>query len=115
LVFITDFIRGTPLFVQLLILYFGLPAMGWMASPMLIGLVALAVHYSTYTSEVYLAGFKAVPKPLQEAGIALNLKKAQRFRLITLPAALPKITAPLGSYAILMLKDTPVLAAITVA
>ena len=109
-----EFIRSTPLLVQLYFLFYVLPNLGLTLSPFLTGVLALGVHYSAYTAEVYRAGIDGVPKGQWEAAIALNLSRFHTFRAIILPQAIPPILPALGNYVIAMFKDTPMLAAITV-
>lgn len=109
-----EFVRSTPLLVQLYFLYYVLPAAGFAASPLLTGLLALGLHYSAYTAEVYRAGIDAVPRGQWEAAAALGFGRWHTWRAVILPQALPPIVPVLGNYLIAMLKDTPILAAITV-
>jgi polar amino acid transport system permease protein len=109
-----EFVRGTPPFVQLLFMYFAMPSLGVMMSPMLIGIVVLSIHYSTYTSEVYRAGIESIDQGQWDAGRALNCRPFAQWRYVILPQVVPRIIPALGSYTILMFKDTPLLAVITV-
>jgi polar amino acid transport system permease protein len=109
-----EFVRSTPLLVQLYFLYFVLPDYGIALPAFTTGVLALGVHYACYTSEVYRAGLESVPKGQWDAAIALNLTAFQTYRYIVLPQMLPPIVAPLGNYLIAMFKETPLLSAITV-
>jgi polar amino acid transport system permease protein len=109
-----EFVRDTPLLVQLYFLYFVLPDYGVLLPAFLTGAVALAVQYSGYTSEVYRAGIEGVPRGQWEASIALNLSSFRTFRDIILPQAIPRIIPALGNYVISMVKDTPILSAVTI-
>lgn len=109
-----EFIRGTPLLVQIYFLYFVLPGAGIRLSPLTTGILALGLHYSAYTSEVYRAGIEGVPKEQWEAALALNLRPWHMWRAVILPQAIPPVIPALGNYLIAMFKDTPMLAAITV-
>lgn len=109
-----EFVRSTPLLVQLYFLYFVLPDYGIALPAFTTGVVALGVHYACYTSEVYRAGLESVPKGQWDAAVALNLTRFQTYRYIVLPQMLPPIVAPLGNYLIAMFKETPLLSAITV-
>lgn len=111
---LVDFVRSTPLLIQLYFLYFGLPAFGLSAGPLLTGIVGLGIHYSTYCSEVYRAGIEGVPRGQWEAARALGLGRGDTWRRVVLPQAIPPIVPALGNYLIAMFKDTPLLAAITV-
>lgn len=111
---IVEFIRSTPLLVQIYFLFYVLPGIGLVLSPMVAGVLALGLHYSCYMSEVYRAGIGAVPAGQWEAATALNLSRAQTYRYVVLPQAIPPIIPPLGNYVIAMFKDAPLLSAITV-
>ena len=111
---IVEFVRSTPLLIQLYFLYYVLPKYGISLSPLAIGILALGVHYSCYTAEVYRAGIEAVPRGQWEAARALSLSGGAIWRRIVLPQALPPTLPILGNYLIAMFKDTPLLAAITV-
>ncbi|MDA3635305.1 MULTISPECIES: ectoine/hydroxyectoine ABC transporter permease subunit EhuD [Rhodococcus] len=107
---ITEFIRLTPLVVQLLFVYYLLPQF----SALQIGIAVLGVHYSTYMAEVYRAGIEAVPAGQWEAARALSLPTTRTWRAVVLPQAVRATLPALGNYAISMFKDTPFLFAITV-
>lgn len=110
-----EFVRSTPLLIQIYFLYYVLPDMiGVAPSPFVTGVAALGLHYSTYTAEVYRAGIQSVPRGQWEAARALNLPRAAAFRRVILPQALPPVTPALGNYFVAMFKDTPLLSAITV-
>lgn len=109
-----EFVRSTPLLVQVYFLFYVFPTFGLSFSPLVTGIVALGLHYSAYMSEVYRAGIDAVPKGQWEAAIALNLSRTQIWSRIVLPQAIPPIIPALGNYLISMFKDTPILSAITV-
>jgi polar amino acid transport system permease protein len=111
---LVEFLRSTPLLLQLYFLFYVLPEMGLSLSPLMAGLVGLSLHYGAYTSEVYRAGLEAVPRGQWEAATALNLSPGQTFRHVILPQALPPIVPVLGNRFVAMFKDTPLLSAITV-
>tara|TARA_R110002096_G_scaffold386447_1_gene580569 strand:- start:24 stop:692 length:669 start_codon:yes stop_codon:yes gene_type:complete len=111
---ISEFIRRTPLLVQLYFLFFVLPDFGLFMSPFMAGVVGLGLHFSTYTSEVYRAGIENVPKGQWEATRALNYTTYQTMRYAILPQAIPPMIPPLANYLITMFKETPLLSAITV-
>ncbi|WP_340378797.1 ectoine/hydroxyectoine ABC transporter permease subunit EhuD [Streptomyces sp. SS7] len=111
---VTEFVRDTPLLVQLFFLFYVLPEWGLTLSAMTTGVVALGLHYSTYTMQVYRAGIEAVPAGQWEAATALNLPRGRTWRAVILPQAVRRVVPALGNYVIAMLKDTPLLMAITV-
>ncbi|MFF3982519.1 ectoine/hydroxyectoine ABC transporter permease subunit EhuD [Streptomyces sp. NPDC001828] len=111
---ITEFIRTTPLLVQLFFLFFVLPEWGVKFSALTTGILAIGLHYSTYTAQVYRAGIDAVPKGQWEAATALSLPAHRTWFAVILPQAVRRIAPALGNYVISMLKDTPLLAGISV-
>lgn len=111
---VTEFIRNTPLLVQLFFLFYVLPEWGVTASALTTGVFAIGLHYSTYTMQVYRAGIEAVPVGQWEAATALNLPVARTWRVVILPQAIRRVVPALGNYVIAMLKDTPILMTITV-
>ncbi|MFD2671313.1 ectoine/hydroxyectoine ABC transporter permease subunit EhuD [Marinicrinis sediminis] len=111
--FFIEFIRSTPLLVQAFFIFYVLPLYGIRLSPFVAGFVALGLHYSTYLSEVYRSGIEGVSKGQWEAARALNFSPIQTWIRIILPQAVPPIIPVLGNYLIVMFKETPILAAIT--
>jgi len=109
-----EFIRSTPLLVQIYFLFFVMPEAGIRLAPLTTGIFALGLHYSAYTAEVYRAGIEGVPKGQWEASVALNMSNWHMWRAIILPQAVPPVIPALGNYLIAMFKDTPMLASITV-
>jgi len=107
---IANFIRMTPIVVQLLVVFYGFV---WM-EPMTIALLVYGVHYSTYMSEVYRAGIESVPVGQWEATTALSMPAGRTWRRVIIPQALRSTVPSLGNYAISMFKDTPFLIAISV-
>jgi polar amino acid transport system permease protein len=112
--FVTEFVRGTPLLVQLYFLFYVLPDLGITLSPLVAGVIGLGLHYATYTSEVYRAGIDNVAKGQWEAAKACNLTRAQTWRHVVLPQAIAPMMPALANYFIAMFKETPLLSAITV-
>ncbi len=111
---LVEFVRSTPLLIQLYFLYYVLPDYGIALSPLATGILALGLHYACYTAEVYRAGIEAVPRGQWEAARALNLSRRATWTRVILPQAIPATLPMLGNYLIAMFKDTPLLAAITV-
>ena len=111
---ISEFVRRTPLLVQLYFLFYVLPDFGLFLSPFVAGVIGLGLHFSTYTSEVFRAGIENVPKGQWEAAKSLNYNSFQTWRYVILPQAIPPMFPPLANYLITMFKETPLLAAITV-
>ncbi|WP_405932216.1 ectoine/hydroxyectoine ABC transporter permease subunit EhuD [Streptomyces sp. NBC_00827] len=111
---VTEFVRNTPLLVQLFFLFYVLPEWDITFSALTTGVVAIGLHYSTYTMQVYRAGIEGVPAGQWEAATALSLPLARTWTAVILPQAVRRVVPALGNYVISMLKDTPLLMAITV-
>lgn len=105
-----EFVRDTPLLVQLYFVFFVFPiAFGLKFSPLVTGVVTLGVHYAAYTSDTYRAGIQAVPRGQWEAATALSLPRHRVWMGVVLPQAIRRSLPSLGNYLISMFKDTPVL------
>ncbi|MFI6302041.1 ectoine/hydroxyectoine ABC transporter permease subunit EhuD [Amycolatopsis thailandensis] len=110
-----EFVRSTPLLIQVFVLYYVIQPVGGMTlSPFATGVIALGAHYATYAAEVYRAGIEAVPKGQWEAATALNLPRSRVWTAVVLPQAVPRVLPALGNYTISMFKETPLLLAIGV-
>lgn len=110
-----EFVRSTPLLIQVFVLYYVIQPVGGMTlSPFTTGVIALGVHYATYAAEVYRAGIEAVPRGQWEATTALNLPRSRVWTAVVLPQAVPRVLPALGNYTISMFKETPLLLAIGV-
>ena len=112
--FLAEFIRGTPLLVQLYFIFYVLPDIGILLPPLVAGVIGLGLHYGTYTAEVYRAGIDNVPRGQWEAAKACNLSATQTWTHIIIPQAIPPMIPALANYFIAMFKETPLLSAITV-
>lgn len=110
-----EFIRNTPLLVQLFFFYWVLPSWDIKFSALTTGVIALGLHYSTYVAEVYRAGIDGVPVGQWEAATALNLPRGRTWFVVILPQAIRRVVPALGNYVIAMLKDSPMIALIGVA
>jgi polar amino acid transport system permease protein len=109
-----EFIRSTPLLIQIFFLFFVFPEIGINLSAMTAGVLALGLHYGTYCSEVYRAGLANISRGQWEASTALNLSGYHTFRDIIIPQAIPPIVPALGNYLVALFKETPLLSAIAV-
>jgi polar amino acid transport system permease protein len=111
---VVEFIRSTPLLVQLYFLFVVLPDLGIVLSGFTAAVLGLGVHYATYTSEAYRAGIESVPRGQWEAATAINLSMAETWRSVVLPQAVPIALPALGNYVVASLKDAPLAAYIAV-
>lgn len=109
-----EFVRSTPLLVQLYFLFYALPASGFQLPALATGIIGIGIHFSTYASEVYRAGIEGVPRGQWEAATALSLPRGRTWTSVILPQAIPRVLPALGNYVIMMFKYTPLLSAITI-
>jgi len=112
--FYVEVIRGTPLLVQLFIVYYGLPSYGIRLDPFVAGFLTLGIHYGAYLSEVYRAGILSVDRGQWEAASSIGMTRSMVLRVIILPQAVRVILPPVGNYFISMLKDSALTATISV-
>jgi His/Glu/Gln/Arg/opine family amino acid ABC transporter permease subunit len=112
--FYVEVIRGTPLLLQLVYIYYVLPSFGVNLDPLLAAIVGLTLNYTAYMSEVYRGGILAVPKSQWEAAATVGMTKARAFHRIVLPQALRIVTPALGNYFISLFKDTALASVVTV-
>lgn len=110
----TEFIRLTPLLVQLFFAFYVLPELGIKLPAEPTGILVIGLHYATYTSEVYRAGIRAVATGQWEAATALSLPIFAVWRRIILPQAFRPMVPALGNYLIQLFKEVPLLSTITV-
>ena len=109
-----EFFRGTPVLVQLLFLYFGLPVIGIAMPGWLTALVGLGLNYAAYESQVYRASLEAIPNGQWEAAYSLGMGPVLAFRRIILPQAFRIALPPMTNDFVSLFKDTSVAFAISV-
>lgn len=112
--FVIDFIRSTPILVQIYFLYFVLPLYGLTFPALTIGVFALSLYHAGYLAEVFKSGIDAIPPGQFEAANSLGLNRVDTIAIIVLPQMLRAVAAPMGSYFVSVLKATPYLAVIAV-
>ena len=112
---IVEFIRSTPLLIQLFFLYFVGPQFGIILSAWVTAMITIGLHFGTYLSEVYRGALEGVPKTQWEACRALNFTTLYTYRRIVLPQAFPIAIPGMGNYLVGIFKDTPLLSTIGVA
>ena len=112
---IVEFIRSTPLVLQIFFIFFVGPQFGIRLSPWTSGMIAIGLHYAAYLSEVYRAGIDSVPKGQWEACRALNFGTRYTYFNVIIPQALPASLPGMGNYLVGIFKDTPMLSVIGVA
>ncbi len=109
-----DFMRGTPLLLQLFYIYYGLPAFGIRFEAFQAGALGLSMNYSAYLAEVYRAGIQAIPTGQREAAQSLGMSGMLVMRRIVLPQAVRIVIPPLGNYFIALFKDSALVSVIAV-
>jgi polar amino acid transport system substrate-binding protein len=115
-----EVVRGTPLLLQLLFIYFVIPSVfpipDWLRPnyAFIAGVVGLAVNYSAYESEIYRAGLLAIPGGQTEAALALGLTRGQALRYVVVPQAVRLVVPPVTNDFIALFKDTAVCSVITI-
>lgn len=110
-------IRGTPLMLQLFVVFYVPPLIsgGSFNFPrMNAALIAFVINYSAYFSEIYRGGIEAIPKGQYEAGQVLGMKKSQIFFRVVLLQVIKRITAPIGNEIITLVKDTSLASVIAI-
>ncbi|MBV9490368.1 MAG: ABC transporter permease subunit [Verrucomicrobia bacterium] len=108
-----ELIRGTPLLIQLLIIFYGLPNLGIRLSPFVAGVLGLGLNYAAYEAENYRAGLLAVPNSQSEAARALGMTHLQALRFVVLPQAFRVVLPPLTNDFISLLKDSSLVSMVT--
>lgn len=109
-----DFIRGTPLLVQIFLIYFALPKLlgGMRIDPFVAAITACSINSGAYVAEIVRAGIQSIDKGQMEAGRSLGLSWAQTMHYIILPQAFKRVIPPLGNEFIAMLKDSSLVSVI---
>ena len=108
-----EVIRGTPLLIQLFLIYYGLPELGIKFNPFFAGILGLGLNYAASEAENYRAGIQAIPHGQLEAAFALGMSRAQALRRIILPQALRLVIPPVTNDFIAMFKDSSIVSVIT--
>jgi len=110
-----EFIRATPLLIQIYIIYYGLPELiGNVFNELQTGIIALTIHTTPYMAEIIRSGIVSVPRSQNEAAMAVGMNKIQTMYFIILPQAIAKLISPLLGQSIVLLKDTSLLSIIAV-
>jgi His/Glu/Gln/Arg/opine family amino acid ABC transporter permease subunit len=109
-----EVIRGTPLLLQLIYVYYVLPEVGIRLNAFAAGVIALTLNYSAYISEVYRGGIQAISRGQHDAAAALGMTHALAMRRIILPQAIRIIIPTLGNYFIGLFKDTALCSAVSI-
>ncbi|GHV53776.1 amino acid ABC transporter permease [Synergistales bacterium] len=108
-----EFMRGTPVLIQLFFIFYGLPNIGIKLSPFWAGAVGLGLNYAAYEAEIYRAGLFAIPRTQWEAALALGMTRGQAMREVILPQAFKVVIPPITNDFISLLKDSSLVSIIT--
>jgi polar amino acid transport system substrate-binding protein len=109
-----EIVRGTPLVLQLYLIFFLLPELGLSLPALWAGILGLAINYSAYEAEIYRAGLQAIPRGQMEAALSLGMSGGLAVRRIIIPQAVRIVIPPVTNDFIALFKDTAVCSVITV-
>ncbi len=107
-----EIVRGTPLMLQILIIYYALPSIGINLEKIPAGVFALAFCYGAYISEIFRAGIQSIERGQVEAARSIGMTTGQAMRYVILPQAIRRILPPLTNDFVAMLKDSSLVAII---
>ena len=108
-----DFLRGTPLLVQVFLIYFALPmVVGQRVDPFIAAITACGINSGAYIAEIFRAGIQAIDEGQMEAGRSLGMSWVQTMRYIIVPQAFKNVIPPLGNEFIALLKDSSLVSVI---
>ncbi|HWQ34504.1 MAG TPA: ABC transporter substrate-binding protein/permease [Blastocatellia bacterium] len=108
-----EIFRGTPLLIQLYLIFYGLPNIGIRLSPLVAAVVGLGLNYAAYEAENYRAGIQAIPRGQMEAALSLGLTRAQALRYVIVPQAMRLVIPPVTNDFIALFKDSSIVSVIT--
>ena len=112
--FYISFFRGTPLLLQVVLIYTGLAQLGFVLEAVPAGIAALSLCYGAYMAEIFRAGIEGVPRGQHEAAKALGVPEGLIFRKVVFPQAMRLIVPPTGNQFIAMLKDSSLVSVVGV-
>lgn len=108
-----EIVRGTPLLIQLFLIFYGLPHLGLKLSPLVAAILGLGLNYSAYEAENYRAGLQAIPQTQMEAALALGMSRWQALRHVIVPQAIRLVIPPVTNDFIALFKDSSLVSVIT--
>jgi polar amino acid transport system substrate-binding protein len=106
-------VRGTPLLIQLYLIFYGLPSVGIRLSPLVAAVVGLGLNYAAYEAENYRGAIQAIPRGQMEAALSLGMTRAQALRHVVLPQAIRLAIPPVTNDFISLFKDSSIVSVIT--
>jgi His/Glu/Gln/Arg/opine family amino acid ABC transporter permease subunit len=110
-----EIVRNTPVLVQMYFIFFGSSFAGWRLSGFAAGLIALVLQNGAYIAEIYRAGIQSISQRQTEAGLAIGMTPGAAFRIVVFPQALRKVLPPLANQGVVIIKDTSLVATLSVA
>jgi polar amino acid transport system substrate-binding protein len=108
-----EIFRGTPLLIQLYLIFYGLPNIGIKLSPLLAAIVGLGMNYAAYEAENYRAGIQSIPRGQMEAALSLGMTQTQALRYVIVPQAMRLVIPPVTNDFIALFKDSSIVSVIT--
>ncbi|MGI8771614.1 MAG: ectoine/hydroxyectoine ABC transporter permease subunit EhuD [Acidobacteriaceae bacterium] len=108
-----QFIRGTPLLLQLFFIYYVLPYGGIVLTPFASGVLGLTINYSAYMAEVFRSGIQAIPRGQWEAARSLGMPRRLLMRRIIMPQAIRIVIPAIGNFFVAIFKDSALVSVIT--
>jgi len=110
-----ELLRGTPLLVQIFLIFFGIPQLlQQQINEFVAGVMAFSINSSAYVAEILRSGIQSIPKGQREASLSLGFTPSQTLRYIVLPQAFTRVIPPLVNESIALLKNSSLLSAIAV-
>ena len=109
-----EFLRNTPLLLQMFLLYFSLPMLGWRLDGMYCGILAIALQHSVFLAETFRGAIETISRRQWEASRALGIPESKALWHLILPQAVLKVAAPIGNQLLILVKDTSVVSGIAV-
>ncbi|MBK9313919.1 MAG: ABC transporter permease subunit [Acidobacteria bacterium] len=108
-----ELFRGTPLLIQLYLIFYGLPNIGIKLSPLVAAIIGLGLNYAAYEAENYRAGIQAIPRGQMEAALSLGMTRGQSLRHVIVPQAMRLVIPPVTNDFIALFKDSSIVSVIT--
>ncbi len=109
-----ELMRNTPLLLQIYLIYFGLPLLGFFPSEFICGVVGIALQHAAFLVEILRGGVESISRRQWEAARAIGMRRFTAFRYVILPQTFLKVLGPLGNQLIILVKDTSLVSAIGV-
>src|SRR6476620_1909803 len=109
-----ELMRNTPLLLQIYLIYFGLPLLGFFPSEFVCGVVGIALQHAAFLVEILRGGIESISQRQWEAARAIGMRRLAAVRYVILPQTFLRVLGPLGNQLIILIKDTSLVSAIGV-